>query len=214
MININNFFTFSSTLSSLSVHVYPVGLKEFHPIDPDKIYLFDEHRLIQGNYNDILFPVRFKQEYGNKLQDILDTGWAGLYLISDKMKSVLEENNFTGWKTFPVNVLNKQGQEIKSYHGFSVTGRCGKIDYTKSETIEKRLFINGSLTKYYKGLHIGLDEWDNTDFFLPKNCFGIIITKQVCEIFKKNKMSNIKFVNLADIETDDFTVQTALKNSL
>lgn len=205
--NIKEFYRLRSKLSSSTVQAHPVGLKEFHPIDPNKKYLYDELKLIQGDYSGISFPVIFKQEYGKKLQDILDTGWASLFLISDKMKSILEENALTGWKAFEVKVLDKKGQEIQGYHGLSITGRCGKIDYSKSEIIEKRFVPNAPLGKYYKGLHVGLDKWDGSDFFLPEKYFGIIITSRAAEVLKKSKFTNIKLVNLGEIETPDFALQ-------
>jgi len=204
--DIKNFYTLGSKLSSSTIQAHPIGLKEFHPIDPNIRYLYDEHRLIQGDYQDIFFPVKFKQEFGVKLQDILDTGWAGLYLISEKLKGILAGNNLTGWKTFEVKVLDKQGKEILGYHGFSVTSRCGKIDYSKSEIIEKRLVPNGPLGKYYKGLHIGLDKWDGSDFFLPENNYGTIVTSMAADILKKNKITNLMLRNLAEIETPDFAL--------
>lgn len=151
-------------------------------------------------YEGISFPVIFKQEYGKKLQDILDTGWVSLFLISDKLKAVLEENALTGWKTFAVKVLDKKGQEIQGYHGLSIVGRCGKINYSKSEIIEKRLVPNAPLGKYYKGSYVSLDEWDGSDFFLPEKYFGIIITSRAAEVLKKNKLTNIRLENLAEIE--------------
>ncbi|MCL2072651.1 MAG: hypothetical protein FWH18_01920 [Marinilabiliaceae bacterium] len=209
---IKDFFRFGSKLVSSTFQAHPVGLKEFHPIDPNRRYSYDEHRLIRGDYYNIFFPVKFKQEFGKNLQDILDTGWAGLYLISDKMKLILEDNKLTGWKTFDVKVLDKSKQEIQGYHGFSVTGRCGNIDYSKSEIIEKRRVPNGPLCKFYKGLHVGLDKWDGSDFFLPEQYLGTIITSKVSEILKKNKLTNIRLINLADIEIDDFTVKVHLEN--
>lgn len=206
--NIENFYSFSSKLSSSTVQAHAVSLSS----KEDSNGLSDEHRLIQGAYDGISFPVVFKQEYGKKLQDILDTGWASLYLISDKMKAVLKDNNLTGWKTFAVKVLDKQGQEIKGYHGLSITGRCGKIDYNKSEITEKRLVPDGPLVKYYKGLHVGLDKWDGKDFFLPEKYFGIMTTQRAAEVLKKNKLTNIRLENLAEIEMDYSTVQVALQN--
>lgn len=205
--DIKEFYTLRSKLSSSTVQAHPVGLKEFHTIDPNKRYLYDEHRLIQGDYNDISFPVVFKQEYGKKLQDILDTGWPSLYLISDKTKTVLEDNDLTGWETFDVKVLDKQDKEIQGYYGLSITGRCGEIDYGKSEIIEKRLVPNGPVSKYYKGLHVGLNKWDGNDFFLPEKYFGIITTQRAAEVLKKNKLTNIRLENLAEIETSDFALQ-------
>ncbi|MEM0942127.1 MAG: DUF1629 domain-containing protein [Bacteroidota bacterium] len=201
--DIKDFYLFGSKLVSSTVQVHAVGLKEFSPIDPDKTYSYDQNKLIQGDYIDISFPVVFKQEYGKKLQDILDTGWPSLYLISNKIKAVLEDNNFTGWQNFAINVLDKQGQEIKGYHGLSITGRCGPVDYSKfSEIIEKRLVPNGPLVKYGKGLYVGLDKWNGGDFFVPEKSGGIVVTKRTAEALKKNKLTNVKLQNLAEIEID------------
>lgn len=203
----NKFYRIDSKLSSSTVQVHAVGV--------DKITFSDdlaaEWHLILGDYSGVSFPVLFRQEDGKKLQDILDTGWPSLYLISDKMKTVLEDNDLTGWKTFEVKIVDKQGQEIKGYHGLSITGRCGKVDYNKSEIIQKRLVPNGPLVKYYKGLHISLDKWDKKDFFLPEKYFGIVTTHKAAEALKKNNLTNIRLENLTEIETDYSSVQVALQ---
>ena len=192
---INDFYSFGSKLVSSTVQVHE------NILNKDKT-----NNIIYGQYDSISFPVIFKQEYGKKWEDILDTGWVSLFLISDKMKSVLEENALTGWKTFAVKVLDKKDLEIQGYHGLSITGRCGKIDYGKSRIIEKRLVPNGPLGKYYKGLHVGLDKWDGCDFFLPEKYFGIIITSRASEVLKKNKLTNIRLENLTEIEIPDFAL--------
>lgn len=205
---IKNFYSFGSKLSTSTFQAHAINLSE----KEDNAGLFDQHRLIQGVYDGISFPVIFKQAYGKKLEDVLDTGWASLFLISDKMKAVLEENALTGWKTFAVKVLDKKSQEIKGYHGLSILGRGGQIDFSKSEIIEKRLVPNGSAVQYYKGFHVGLDHWDGKDFFLPEKYFGIIITQKTVDVLKKNILTNTRIENLAEIETDYFTVQTILQN--
>jgi hypothetical protein len=205
--NIKNFYSIESKLLSSTVQVHSVGLETVSTKDD----LASEWHLILGNYSGFSFPVVFKQKYGKKLEDILDTGWPSLYLISDKMRTVLQENSLTGWKIFTIKVLDTKGQEIKGYHGLSIVGRCGPIDYNKSEVIEKRLVPNGPLSKYYKGLHVGLDNWDSSDFFLPEKNFGIIITQRAAELIKKYKLTNIRLENLEEIETDDYTVQVALQ---
>ncbi len=197
---IKDFYDFYSKYISSTIQVGAVGLKEFSPIESNKTYIFDEHKLIMGNYEDISFPVLFKQYDGKKLQDILDTGWVSLNLISDNMKSVLEANNLTGWKTFPVKVLDKKGEEITGYHGLSITGRCGPIDNSKAEIIEKQHFTNGPIVKFRKGLYIGLDKWDGSDFFLPEKYYGIMVTKKAADILKQSKLTNIKLENLTEVK--------------
>lgn len=161
----------------------------------------DHHGLIRGEYEGIHFPIIFKQEYGKKLLDVLGTGWANLYLISDRMKDVLEENKLTGWKTFPITVYDKKKNEILGYHGFSVTGRCGPIDDTKAKIIDKQLIVNGPILKAYKGLYVGLDKWDSSDFFIPENSRSFIINKKTAEILRDKKMTNIQLTNLSEIES-------------
>jgi hypothetical protein len=198
--DISKFYILSEKFSGTTLQAHPVGLS----FKEDDNGFDDVIRLSMGDYTDLKFPVIFKQVYGKRLDDIIRTGHAVLFLISDKMKTVLEENTLTGWKTFAVKVMDKKSQEIQGYHGLSIMGRCGKIDYSKSEIIEKRLVPNGPLGKYYKGLHVGLDRWDGSDFFLPEEYFGIIITSRVATVLKKNKLTNIRLENLVEIETPDF----------
>lgn len=194
------FYTFSSKLSSSTIQAQPINLNDI----VDSSGLSDPHRLIQGLYGGIQLPVIFKKKYGRKLEDVLDTGWSGLFLISKKFKEVLVENELTGWNTFDVKLLDKDNQELQGFYGLSITGRCGRIDYSKSEIIEKRLVPNGPLGKYYKGLPIGLDQWDGSDFFLPHDNFGTIVTSRAVDVLKKGKVTNIRFENISEIETPNF----------
>ena len=201
--NIKEFYDFGDKYVSSTIQVHAVALNRDRNENSE---YSDKQMLLLGNYSGITFPVVFKQEYGKKLQDMLGTGWAGFYLISDNMKTVLEDNNLTGWKTFAVKVLTKKGEEIEGYHGLSITGRCGAIDYSKSEIIEKRMIPTGPLAKFRKGLHVGLDKWDGSDFFLPEKNFGTIVTSRAADILKKNKLTNIRLENLADIEAPIFDI--------
>ena len=188
----NIFFDFSSKLSSSTFQAYATGLKK----DEDGV---NEHwNLIKGNYKGIHFPVVFKQTHGKKLLDILDTGWPSLYLISDRMKTILEDNKLTGWKTYSIELYDKKGNKITGYHGFSVVGNCGPINYEKSEIIEKRLVPTGPVCKYYKGIVV--DQWDGDDFFTPLRTYGTFVTKRAVDVLKTHKISNMNLENLANME--------------
>ena len=186
--DIKDFYDFGSRLVSSTMQVDAISLEG--GLNP----------LIYGDYEGISFPIVFKHEYGSKLRDILDTGWASLHLISDSLKELLETNGLTGWKTFPVKVLTKKNEEIPGYQGFSITGRCGAIDYKKGELIKKRLIPGGPLWKSRKGVYIGLDQWDGSDFFIPKESRWIVVSQRAAELLKKSKLTNIELRNLAEIE--------------
>ena len=42
------------------------------------------------------------------MRDVLDMRSVGFFVISDRMKDVLEENGFTGWKTYPIQLYDKK----------------------------------------------------------------------------------------------------------
>lgn len=191
-----NFFDFMSELRSSTVQVSPI----------DRI---DALKLIKGNYEGISFPINFKQEYGKKFCDMLDTGFAGFYIISERMRNILEENHLTGWNVFPIKIHDKKGNEINGYHGFSATGHSGPTSYENSEIIEKRLVPNGPLCKYYKGIFI--DNWDGTDFFTPDGTYQTFITRKAADILKKNKISNMYLENLAETEINVRDVKPSFK---
>lgn len=194
--DINDFFDFRSKCVLSNFRAPPILDERKSGVDQ----LNDVYNLIRGNYNNIHFPVIFKQSDGKKINDVIDTEYASLYLISDRLKSILEENQFTGWKTFAIQLYDKKGNEVSGYHGLSVTGTCGPIDYEKSEIIEKRMTPQGPACRFYKGRYIGLDLWDGTDFFFPGEFRGIIITKKVAQVLQKNKITNVRLKNLADVE--------------
>jgi len=189
-----DFFDFRSRLLSSTVQAYAVGLEK------DENGMNNHWNLIKGIYKGIDFPITFKQEYGKNLADILDTGWPSLYLISDRLKGVLEQNSLTGWKTFSIKLYDENGKEIPGYHGFSITGRCSPTNYNNREIIERRMVPNGPICKFYKG--VSLDNWDGSDFFTPERTYETFITKKAADLLKKNKITNLKLINLADTETD------------
>lgn len=199
---IKDFYSFSSKFLASTLQVEPVYIAEYSNEEKQNIIL----NLSKGNYKNIVFPFLFRQKYGNKLYDIIDTGTVSLYLISFKIKSILEKNLLTGYEIFTIRVFDKKGVEISGYYGLSITGKCGKIDYNKSEIIQKEAEGSRRAHKVYKGLHIGLDKWDNTDFFLPDGTSYIIISAKAANILKKEKLSNLVIENLSEIEIDELSL--------
>lgn len=158
----------------------------------------DPLKLIKGDLEEYQQPIEFKQVDGKKLGDILDAGYPGLYLISKKLQGVLFEKHLTGWRTFPVNVCDKEGYEILGYQGLSVTGRSGPTYYKQSQIIEKRRVPTGPICRFYKGVFV--DHWNGTDFFTPEGTYQIFVTSKTAELLVKNKITNLCLENLADSE--------------
>jgi hypothetical protein len=189
--NISDFYDLRSKFGSKTFEAYPLK---------SSVARRKTNELFLGDYDGIDFPVIFKQESGSRFDDLLNTGTVSLYLVSEKLKILLEKNGLTGWKTFEIKVLDKKGIEVNGYYGFTVTGRCGKIDDSKGELITRRAVPDGPLAEYRKGLYVGLDKWDGSDFFCPEESLYFVTTKKAVDIIKANKISNVEFKILADIE--------------
>ena len=92
------------------------------------------HRfLLVGDYEYYTFPIVFRQYDGKRLRDFLDTGWPPVYLISDRVVSLLKDNSITGWHNYPVKLFDKKGNLIEGYSGFSVLGKAGFADVSFTE---------------------------------------------------------------------------------
>jgi len=193
---INEFFDFSSKFLPTTVQTSGVDLAPTKSSEEKG----DALNLLSGEYDGIVFPVRFQQKSGYVFHDIIGTRRTVLFLISDRMRDVLTNNDLTGWTAFPILLTDIQGRRIEGYQGLSITGRCGPVDYSKSEVINKRLVPTGPLCKFFKGIPIGLDEWDGSDFFLPEGNYRTVVTEHAADIIKFHRLTNIELRNLAEIE--------------
>ena len=157
--------------------------------------------LIKGRYAGYTFPLVFRQtESGRDLRDVLDTRYPPAYLISDRMKSLLEEHRITGWSCYPIELYDKKNAWITGYHGFSITGRAGAMDMSNQPIGEKRYREDGPVRKVYKGGYFDIDTWDGSDFFILDNSYWVIVTARVVELLKKNKITALEFERLSDME--------------
>ncbi len=196
----HTFCNFESKFPSTAFQVSAVGLGEKSYVD--SLEECEHTKLSHGIYENISFPVVFKHEYGRKLCDIIDTGWVDLFLISDKLRDLLTEHNLSGWQTFPVKIYDEKDNEISGYHGFSVFGRSGMIDYSKCTVREERPTPTDWAFKYYKGATINPEEWDGSDFFHPRDSYHILTTEKVYKVLKKSKLSNVRFRKLENLEIE------------
>ena len=140
---------------------------------------YDEQKLLTGEYAPDFLQLR-KSE-GKKLADIVRLQDIFNFLISEDLKTDLEKEKLTGWRSYPAQC---DGLE-KRYFGFQCLGKSGKIISPKS-------------TGFTIGLSFDKRTWDGSDFFLPAESFGILCTEKACRVLEKRKIKNIE---IEDIET-------------
>lgn len=149
-------------------------------------------------------PYILRYNYGKKLNDIVATGYPGLYLFSDKIINILITNKVTGWKTYPCLFLDKNNKEIYGYSVFSVVGRCDCINLLESDVFERAMVKNGRPAKMLSGLSFDINTWDGNDIFSPKGTMFTIVTQKVRDVLIKEGLSNILLKDITEYEQISF----------
>ncbi|MBQ3711831.1 MAG: hypothetical protein II891_05490 [Bacteroidales bacterium] len=141
----------------------------------------------------ISFPVSFHQFDGRVLRDALDMRAHHPILVSDNLLKILTDNQITGWRSYPVLVYDKKGNEIRGYNGFTVTGRGGEVKFLKDKDRipydNRKPFIQWDKS-----------QWDGSDFFWVKPLY-LFATKRVQDVFKREKIKYLRLSPLSDYLT-------------
>ena len=149
------------------------------------------------NYGDLSryeFPIVFRQSktFGSKIHEINPTNGVSYPIVSDRVISILEDNGITGWKTYPIILYDKHGNRLDGYNGFYVDvmkgmgldfeppqDRCDKTTEDWKWIVTKRGWLD-------------ITNWDGRDF--TRAGWGIIVTERVVKLFKKEKVTGIRFM--------------------
>ena len=147
-----------------------------------------------GKYDGYGFPIVFRQnkeETGKRMRDFLDTRCPSFYLISERTINLLKDNKITGWRTYPIELYDKKGNQINGYSGFSVVGSGGSLG-----NLEQRRKDSISHMQFF------INQWDGSDFFSFEDTLFIITTQNVKDLFKKNKIDAVEFSPITDCGID------------
>jgi hypothetical protein len=169
----------------------------FHVNTEEKI---DPYKLSRGeNVPDK--PILFRHYMGRKTPlDVIGTSY-GTLIFSSEILSLLENQNITGWTTYPVTVYGAEGEVYKDYAGFSVIGRCGPIkkELSTKQTMPPRVPWAKPYEAYI-GYYFDLDTWDGSDIFVPEGTYSFLTIEKVKNLFVKHKFKNIYFDSITEME--------------
>lgn len=133
---------------------------------------------------------------GNKFYDFVMVT-AAINLISERVYTLLKDNNITGWEGIPA-VIHKH-EDLK-YYLLTITGRCGPIDKSKTMIVDSTKLIPGQIAKAYQGLFFSEDSWDKSDMFVSEYVNFTFITEKVKTLLEKNKVTNIIITNTKEYQ--------------
>lgn len=150
---------------------------------------------------DIREPVILRQESGTVPRDFVGTTHACLFLVSTHVVSSLRSYKVSGWKTYPVEVVLKDGRSLKDFHGLVVTGVCGGIDNSRSTRVWRNpVSPLGERYEAWMGLYFDPSTWDGSDIFVPKSTGYIFVVEAVKQIFERENITNVRFVPITAVE--------------
>ena len=149
------------------------------------------------NYGDLSqyeLPIVFRQCtcFGSKIHEINPTNGVSYPIVSDRVISILENNGITGWKTYPIILYDKHGNRLDGYNGFYVDVMKGKgLDFEPPQDRCDKTTEDWKWIVTKRGW-LDITNWDGRDF--TRAGWGIIVTERVVKLFKKEKVTGIRFM--------------------
>ncbi len=183
----NNFYDVGSKFAN--------GSLELEPIEP-----FDEIEFMYS-LDSSNKKYAFKQIGGKNSYDFLLAGFSFIYLISSRVKNLLLENGFTGWKEKKVEVYSNGKKQLADYSGLAIVGKCGPIinELSVKKQVEPPVSFGNSYEAYF-GLYFDEKSWDGSDIFSPTGKHNIFVTEKVRNVLVQHNVSNIDFTPISDVE--------------
>lgn len=142
---------------------------------------YNERKLLKGEQMPAE-PMEMVISEGSKLYDIVGFQDTSNFAISERLFSLLRDNNITGWNTYRISITGNE--EI--YYGFQVIGKCGKLE-------------ESAVPGFSIGYKFDFTLWDGSDFFSPENTSLIFCTSKVRDLIKKNKITNVELTDISKV---------------
>jgi hypothetical protein len=139
--------------------------------------------------------VRFRQDQGRKWCD-----WAGtsyfLDLVSERLLGVLADRGATGWSTYAVSVLARDGSDVAGYRGFAVTAKADPAWELSQPTIQSPKVQHGPAYKAWRGLCFEPSTWDGSDVFRVAG--QLVCTERVYTALRDAELSNVGYERVTE----------------
>jgi hypothetical protein len=163
---------------------------------------------IQSCYGDLFLgkyvpdePIVCKRDIGSRAVDFVSSTYACNVFMSQRFVDVLRAAETTGWGTYPVEVYGKDGQFMEGYHGLSILGRCGPVDFAKGRLEFRPPRVpNGKPYKVRVGFPFDLATLDGSDFFSPEGTYYIVVTQKARDALVSAKLTGLRIVPASEFE--------------
>ena len=176
--------------------LYEKGIRGHVVAFPNNIPLseFNESQILRNQLPEK--QMVFNVSMGKKFHDFVCVS-AALTLISEKVYTLLMDNNITGWKRIPAPI---NGREDLKYYLLTITGRCGPIDKSRTQIVDSTKLVYNQTVKANQGLFFPEESWDGSDMFVSEYVNYTFVTEKVKTLLMKNKVTNVEIVNIKEYQ--------------
>lgn len=162
--------------------------------------VINDDKLFYGEYSENT-AVRLKVARGTKWGDYILCDSLAITCISQKTVDCLVSNNITGYRIYPLVIVDKKDVEIMGYFGLSVLGRIGQLLDDKSYIEEQEPIVpGGSKIEVKKGMRLDLTSWSGDDICTIPGTYYIFINQKVVDIFRENDISAFGITQVEEME--------------
>ena len=144
--------------------------------------------------------------------DVIWTTSGDPLIVHSRVIDLLAANHFSGWTTYSVDVFSRGGDLVPGYLGLAITGRCGRVDLTRSKVVLRE--FPGGWIPHFLGHYFVPDTWDGSDLFmeatdsLGKTSARRFTSEPVHDVFKTAKVTNLHFTRLTEdcVATSNYSI--------
>lgn len=119
---------------------------------------------------------KFKIKQGSKLYDIIHFNDSQNFAISQKVKDILETNEFIGWDCFPI-LIEDINEKYFAFQNISEAGPILNLDAINRLETDRREF--------------DIKSWNGADIFHLQDTLVNVCTGKVKEILVRENISNL-----------------------
>lgn len=132
------------------------------------------------------------------------SSWPGVMWLHNSVIEHMVGEDVRGVSSYPASLIGKSGDLIQGYHGLVVFGRCGAIDFHRSERI---VDVSGKVSgDKFRGIFFDEVSWDGSDVFMCRDNTCYLLFSQRAKDCLEPLLSNVEFEPLTEIVLPCFAV--------
>jgi len=133
-------------------------------------------------------------------------------VFSSRFITALNESCISGWSTYQVVLYDSSEHVVEGYHGLSVIGVCGNIDYSRS-LMSQRDYPTG-MHPSYRGYYFDESTWDGSDVFMASGSGHRFATESFRSVVDVNNITGLALDLAKDVWVDPWIVQRHMTGKL